>query len=65
MLFVAGSRHDIPGAGGAGMDVWWHNRVGMPIDPANPPLAEHPSLDTLPDFLEGGDHQRPAQPDAD
>ena len=65
VLFVAGSRHDIPGAGGVGMDVWWHNRVGMPTDPANPPLAEHRSLDTLPHFLQGGDHQRPAQPDAD
>jgi 2-haloacid dehalogenase len=29
VLFVAGSRYDIAGAGGVGMPVWWHNRLGM------------------------------------
>ncbi|MGI8881661.1 MAG: HAD-IA family hydrolase [Jatrophihabitans sp.] len=51
VLFVAGSRHDIAGAGGVGMGVWWHNHVGMPADPENPPLAEHRSLDRLPAFV--------------
>jgi len=51
VLFVAGSRHDIAGAGGVGMGVWWHNRIGMPPDPANPPLAEHASLNRLPAFV--------------
>lgn len=51
VLFVAGSRYDIPGAGGVGMDVWWHNRIGGPTDPLHGPLAEQRSLDTLPEFL--------------
>ena len=33
VLFVAGSPYDIPGAGRLGMDVWWHNRIGMPGRP--------------------------------
>jgi 2-haloacid dehalogenase len=67
VLFVAGSRHDIPGAGGVGMDVWWHNRIGMPTDTANVPLAEQRSLDSLPDFLTGASthDQRPVRPDVD
>lgn len=51
VLFVAGSRHDIGGASGVGMGVFWHNRIGMPPDPANSPLAEDVSLDPLPAFL--------------
>ncbi len=67
VLFVAGSRHDIPGAGGVGMDVWWHNRVGMPPSPANPPLVEQRSLGSLPDFLTGASthDQRSVRPDVD
>jgi FMN phosphatase YigB (HAD superfamily) len=34
VLFVAGSRRNIPGAGGVGIDVWWHNRMGMPMSVA-------------------------------
>jgi 2-haloacid dehalogenase len=30
-LFVAGSPNDIPGASGAGMDVFWHNRLSLPL----------------------------------
>jgi FMN phosphatase YigB (HAD superfamily) len=48
VLFVAGSPYDIPGAGRLGMDVWWHNRVGMPSRPGPRPVAEHRSLGPLP-----------------
>jgi 2-haloacid dehalogenase len=67
VLFVAGSRHDIPGAGAVGMDVWWHNRIGMPTDTPNVPLAEQRSLDSLPDFLTGASthDQRSVRPDLD
>jgi 2-haloalkanoic acid dehalogenase type II len=40
-LFVAGSASDVPGAKGAGMPVYWHNRVGLP-----------PRGDARPDYLE-------------
>jgi 2-haloalkanoic acid dehalogenase type II len=30
-LFVAGSPNDLPGASGVGMDVFWHNRLGLPL----------------------------------
>jgi 2-haloacid dehalogenase len=46
-LFVAGSPADIAGAGGAGMDVWWHNRVRLPLGDASPPLVEVDSLEPL------------------
>jgi 2-haloalkanoic acid dehalogenase type II len=29
ILYVSGSAFDIPGAMGEGMDVFWHNRIGM------------------------------------
>lgn len=51
VLFVAGSRHDIPGAGNVGMPVWWHNRIGMPREHAAAPVAEHTSLSPLLGFL--------------
>ncbi|MEO3867387.1 HAD-IA family hydrolase [Nonomuraea sp. B12E4] len=47
VLFVAGSRFDIPGAGGVGMDVWWHNRIHMPRGDLPAPLAEHDRLTPL------------------
>jgi 2-haloalkanoic acid dehalogenase type II len=47
-LFVAGSRFDIPGAGGVGMAVWWHNRTHMSRGELPAPLAEHDSLNPLP-----------------
>jgi 2-haloacid dehalogenase len=53
VLFVAGSPYDIPGAGRLGMDVWWHNRIGMPGRPGPGLVAEHRSLDPLPDFVSG------------
>jgi len=31
ILFVAGSPNDIGGAGGVGMRVFWHNRLGLPF----------------------------------
>jgi len=52
-LFVAGSPYDIPRAGRLGMDVWWHNRIGMPGRPGPGLVAEHRSLDSLPAFVSG------------
>jgi 2-haloacid dehalogenase len=46
-LFVAGSPSDITGAGGAGMRVWWHNRLQLPLGEREAPLAEHDSLEPL------------------
>lgn len=49
-LFVAGSASDVPGAQGAGMPVYWHNRMHLPArDGAR---AEHcePSLHRLADI---------------
>jgi 2-haloacid dehalogenase len=47
VLFVAGSRYDIPGAGALGMPVWWHNRVHMDLGDLPAPLAEHDRLTPL------------------
>ena len=44
VLFVAGSAHDVGGAGRAGMDVYWANRLG-----AAPPADARP-LVQAPDF---------------
>jgi 2-haloalkanoic acid dehalogenase type II len=46
-LFVAGSPADIAGAEGAGMRVWWHNRLQLPLGERQAPLAEHDSLEPL------------------
>ena len=46
-LFVAGSPGDIGGASGAGMDVWWHNRLQIPLGEREPPLVELASLEPL------------------
>jgi 2-haloacid dehalogenase len=51
-LFVAGSPADVPGAAGAGMPVFWHNRAGLPpaTGGARPLLVAdtlHPLLDLL------------------
>lgn len=48
VLFVAGSPYDISGAGGVGMAVWWHNRIGMDRGDRPAPVAEHRSLAPLP-----------------
>ncbi len=47
-LFVAGSLYDIPGAGGVGMPVWWHNHTQIDRGELPAPLAEHDSLTPLP-----------------
>lgn len=44
ILFVAGSRYDIPGAGALRMPVWWHNRVHMDRGGLPAPVAEHDTL---------------------
>ena len=44
-LFVAGSASDVPGAKGAGMPVYWHNRIGLPPHGVG-------GDDGRPDFLE-------------
>lgn len=49
-LFVAGSSADVPGAAGVGMQVVWHNRVGLPARPGPAPLREARTLDAA---LEG------------
>lgn len=54
VLFVAGSRYDILGAGGVGMPVWWHNRIHMDRGGMPAPLAEHDRLTPLLDALELG-----------
>lgn len=38
-LFVAGSPNDIPGASGVGMDVFWHNRLALPLSPGGEGVA--------------------------
>jgi 2-haloacid dehalogenase len=44
-LFVAGSSADVAGAAGVGMQVVWHNRIGLPAQPGPKPLREAVSLD--------------------
>lgn len=43
-LFVAGSNGDVIGAADAGMDVVWHNRIGLQLLPGSAPLREGKSL---------------------
>ena len=47
VLFVAGSKFDIPGATGVDMPVWWHNRVHMDRGDLLAPVAEHDTLTPL------------------
>jgi 2-haloalkanoic acid dehalogenase type II len=51
VLFVAGSAHDVPGAGGVGMPVYWSNRQRLPVPPGPPPVLDAPDLGLLPDVL--------------
>jgi 2-haloalkanoic acid dehalogenase type II len=52
VLFVAGSPHDVPGAGRVGMPVYWHNRQRQPVpDGSPPPLFDEPDLRRLPEAL--------------
>jgi 2-haloalkanoic acid dehalogenase type II len=46
-LFVAGSPADITGAADAGMRVWWHNRLHLPLGGRQPLLGEDDSLEPL------------------
>ncbi len=52
ILYVSGSAFDIPGAMGEGMDVFWHNRIGM-VKPAEVPQphAGARSLTPLKEFI--------------
>jgi len=51
-LFVAGSSGDVPGATSAGLDVYWHNRRGLPLPQGAPrPAAEERSLYPLLEFM--------------
>lgn len=47
VLFVAGSKFDLPGAAAVGMPVWWHNRIHMDRRELPAPLAEHDTLSPL------------------
>ena len=52
VLFVAGSAHDVPGAGALGLPVYWSNRERLPIpEGAPPPVADAPDLSALPDLV--------------
>ncbi len=52
-LFVAGSAADVPGAHGAGMPVFWHNRIGLPAPAGAAPQFCEPTLRRLPDAVLG------------
>jgi 2-haloalkanoic acid dehalogenase type II len=55
ILFVAGSAHDVPGAGAVGMPVYWSNRFADAVPPgAPPPLMNQPNLLALPELLAAG-----------
>ncbi len=48
MLFVAGSAHDVPGAGALGLPVYWSNRERLPVpEGAPPPVVDAPDLSAL------------------
>jgi len=48
VLFVAGSAHDVPGAGAVGMPVYWSNRFGEPVPTGAPlPLRNEHDLSEL------------------
>jgi 2-haloacid dehalogenase len=52
VLFVAGSAHDVPGAGALGMPVYWSNRQGLPVPEGPRPLVNAPDLTRLPELLD-------------
>lgn len=55
ILFVAGSAHDVPGAGAVGMPVYWSNRFADAVPRgAPPPLMNQPDLLALPELLAMG-----------
>jgi 2-haloalkanoic acid dehalogenase type II len=53
-LFVAGSASDVPGAKGAGIPVYWHNRVGLPPRDESRPDHLEGTLDKLADLFVPG-----------
>jgi 2-haloacid dehalogenase len=49
VLFVAGSAHDVPGAGAVAMPVYWSNRQALPVpDFAPAPVVDALDLEQLP-----------------
>jgi 2-haloalkanoic acid dehalogenase type II len=53
-LFVAGSAYDLVGASRVGLDIWWHDRIGMTKPPEAPdPLRHTRDLGGLADFVLG------------
>jgi 2-haloacid dehalogenase len=55
VLFVAGSEHDVTGAGAIGMPVYWANRFVEAVPPgASIPLMNAPNLLKLPELLAAG-----------
>ncbi len=52
VLFVAGSAHDVSGAAGIGMDVYWANRGGLPAPSGAKALREEPDFRGLLAVLE-------------
>jgi 2-haloacid dehalogenase len=53
VLFVAGSAHDVGGAGRAGMDVYWANRLGAAPPADAVPLAQAPDFGGLAALVNG------------
>ncbi len=54
VLFVAGSPHDVPGAGAVGMPVYWSNRARLPVPAGAPaPLVNATDLRALPSVVIG------------
>lgn len=51
VLFVAGSAHDVPGAGAVGLPVYWSNRQRLPLPDGPEPLVDAPDLTGLPELL--------------
>lgn len=52
VLFVAGSAHDVTGAGAVGLPVYWSNRQRLEVPAgAAPPVADAPDLGALPGLL--------------
>ena len=55
VLFVAGSAHDVPGAGTVGMPVYWSNRFAEAVPPGAPTsLMNERNLLKLPELLSAG-----------
>ena len=53
-LFVAGSAYDLVGAPQVGLDIWWHDRIGMAKPPEAPePLRHTSDLTGLSGFVLG------------